>query len=186
MLLGAAEDAYRSFGGTLRGWIRRRVADDATADDLLQTVLLRVHERQGQLDDRERLAPWVFRIARNVVADHHRGARPMLALDDADPTATAIEPDEPDELAGLALWLAWQIDTLPEHYRDALRRTELQGQTMAEAAAALGLSVSGTKSRVQRGRALLAGKLRRCCEVELDHAGRPVDYRALPGGCADC
>jgi RNA polymerase sigma-70 factor, ECF subfamily len=67
--------------------------------------------------------------------------------------------------------------------------TELDGVTQAEAAARLGLSTSGMKSRVQRARAQLKDLLADCCEIELDRRGgvtayrprrRPCDCRTLP------
>ncbi len=186
-----AAAAWAQLGPTLRGWARRRVGDAAAAD-VVQTVLLRVHERQHQLTDTDRLAPWVWRIARNVVADHHRARRPETSLDAWDASGAPLPPEatepapEADELAGLAHWVAWQIDALEPAYADALRLTELEGKTMAEAAAALNLSVSGVKSRVQRGRAQLKARLLRCCAVALDHAGRPVDFHKKPGSCEMC
>lgn len=181
--LSPAERADRELRPLLTRWVRGRVRDDATAEDLVQTVLLRVHERQEQLNDTERLAPWVWRITRNAVIDHHRRARPNEAWDDQ---VAAPEDTADAEIAGLATWLAWEIDALPPVYRDALRMTELDGLTMREASEQLGLSVSVVKSRVQRGRAMLKQRLLRCCAVELDHAGRVVDFRRKGGPCETC
>ena len=67
--------------------------------------------------------------------------------------------------------------------------TELEGVTQKDAAAKLGLSISGMKSRVQRGRGKLKDVVLDCCEVELDRRGGLVDYRRrngdVLGGC-DC
>lgn len=180
-----AQEAWRDLTLSLRSWLRKRVADPATADDLVQTVFLRVHERGRQLHDVERLVPWVWSIARHALIDHYRQRRPhvpLLAAEVAQPDPVA------DELAGLAHWLAAQIDAVPEKYREALRLTELEGLTMDQASKQLGLSVSGVKSRVRRGRALLKAALLRCCAVELDQAGQPVDYvrRRQPGQVTAC
>ena len=85
----------------------------------------------------------------------------------------------------LGLWLAATIQTLPEPYREALTLVELEGLTQREAAERLGISHSGLKSRVQRGRALLRRALVRCCDVELDRAGRLIDYRERAPKCGD-
>ena len=58
----------------LRRFIRRRVSDDHVADDLLQETFVRVHRNIGTLQEADRLAAWVYRIARNVIHDHHRKA----------------------------------------------------------------------------------------------------------------
>lgn len=178
--------AWQSLASTLWGWLRRRVGDDATADDLLQTVFLRVHERGGQLRDPERIDAWVWQVARHALLDHLRARRPSVDLDDVgDDPAMVVAAESPDELAGLATWLATQIAALPPEQAAALRLTEFEGLTMQQAAGRLGLSVSGTKSRVQRGRAELRRVLLRCCEVELDRHGAPTDFRRKRLG-SDC
>ncbi len=70
------------------------------------------------------------------------------------------------------------VDQLPERYRKAVILVELEGYTQVAAAPALGLSVSGTKSRVQRGRRELRHLLTGCCVVGTDHAGAIIDYVA--------
>jgi hypothetical protein len=54
---------------------------------------------------------------------------------------------------------------LPAHYRDAISLVELEGLTQREAVERLGLSVSGMKSRVQRGRQMLKRLLHECCQI---------------------
>jgi RNA polymerase sigma-70 factor (ECF subfamily) len=73
-----------------------------------------------------------------------------------------------------------------EPYRQAVTLTELQGMTQKDAAEKLGLSVSGMKSRVQRGRGKLKDVLLDCCEVELDRRGGLVDYRRRNPNACDC
>ena len=68
------------------------------------------------------------------------------------------------------------MQRLPEPYREALVLTELDGLTQADAATRLGLSTSGMKSRVQRGRGQLRDLLLGCCEIELDRRNRVTDY----------
>lgn len=81
------------------------------------------------------------------------------------------EPDGAELRAELAGCLAPLIARLPETYREALALTEFQGITQAEAGARLGLSVSGMKTRVQRGRGQLKDLLLDCCHIELDSRG---------------
>src|SRR5436190_4593864 len=70
----------------LRRFIRRRVSDDHVSDDLLQETFVRVHRNIGTLQEVDRLAAWVYRIARNVIHDHHRRAvSATVGLANADP-----------------------------------------------------------------------------------------------------
>jgi RNA polymerase sigma-70 factor (ECF subfamily) len=68
------------------------------------------------------------------------------------------------------------IERLPENYRQAITLVDLEGLAQHEAAARLGLSVSGMKSRVQRGRHQLRDMLEACCVIALDRRGGVTDY----------
>jgi RNA polymerase sigma-70 factor (ECF subfamily) len=68
------------------------------------------------------------------------------------------------------------IEELPDEYQVALRLTELEGLTQQELAARTGLSLSGAKSRVQRGRKMLREMLLACCHFEFDRHGKVIDY----------
>jgi RNA polymerase sigma-70 factor (ECF subfamily) len=68
--------------------------------------------------------------------------------------------------------------------RRAVELIDLEGLPQARAAQREGVSVSGMKSRVQRGRRRLADLLGQCCALTLDTRGLPMDY-APPADC-DC
>jgi RNA polymerase sigma-70 factor (ECF subfamily) len=83
-------------------------------------------------------------------------------------------------------WLPELIDDLPATYRDAVRLHEIEGLSQQAVADRLGLSLSGAKSRVQRGRERLRAELERCCSFELDRRGNVLDYeRRAAGACCD-
>jgi RNA polymerase sigma-70 factor (ECF subfamily) len=101
----------------------------------------------------ERLPAWVFAIARNAIADHfRRNSKPVESLPDDFDVATEQEGDpEATAVNELSRCLEPMIEALPPPYRSAIRLTELEGMTQSEAAAHERLSVSGMKTRVQRG-----------------------------------
>jgi RNA polymerase sigma-70 factor (ECF subfamily) len=84
------------------------------------------------------------------------------------------------------------IERLSEDYRQAITLIDLEGLAQHEAAARLGLSVSGMKSRVQRGRRQLRAMLEACCMIALDRRRGVADYDLLDqqnhscGGRSDC
>ena len=81
------------------------------------------------------------------------------------------------------------IRQLPPAYREAITLADLEGVNQAEAAARVGVSVSGMKSRVQRGRKQLKAVLEECCRVHLDRRGTIVAYDPrTPNscGCGNC
>ncbi len=67
----------------------------------------------------------------------------------------------------------------------AITLSEFEGLRQKEVAMTLGLSVSGAKSRIQRGRKMLKELLLECCHFELDSRGRIMDYEA-DTDCHDC
>ncbi|MEX1366823.1 MAG: sigma-70 family RNA polymerase sigma factor [Nannocystaceae bacterium] len=176
--MDAAPDAIASLVEDVRRLVRRRVDDPAVRDDLVQEVLLRVHDRRDQLLDDERLAGWVRRIAANVISDHYRRGRRRdpEALPEELAAPRPDSADDPTDRALLAAWLGVTVRALPEHHREVLELTELQGLTQREAAELLGLSLPAVKARVRRGRAELLRRLERCCHLELDHRGALVGY----------
>jgi RNA polymerase sigma-70 factor (ECF subfamily) len=172
----------------LRRFIRRRVSDDHVADDLLQETFVRVHRNIGTLKDEVRLAAWVYQIARNVIHDHHRKLpNATVALGDTDPVA-----EGEDHLSQLRCrgggWLDEMIRSLPESYREAVQLAEIDGLSQQQVADRLGLSLSGAKSRIQRGRSMLRGVLDQCCHFEFDGRGNMIDYDPKPERkvCRDC
>lgn len=175
-----ADPPWEEVHASLRAFIGRRVRNPADVDDLVQRVLLRLVRGLGSLRDRERLHAWVYRTARNVIADHYRSApvrreRPggdAADLDALSPHAEGrVDDEEPAAVRELASCLTPLLDRLPAPYREALVLTELEGRPQADAARLAGVSLSGMKSRVQRGRRQLRAALEACCRVDLDRRG---------------
>jgi RNA polymerase sigma-70 factor, ECF subfamily len=180
---GTAE-LWSRFHRPLHDYLARQLRGDrATADDLLQEVFVRVHRRIGTLRDEERLAPWLHRIARNVLIDHLRSAARLHGHEDL-PELAAPEEEERSAAEALAPSVRAMIERLSPESRDALLATEYEGMTQAELARRLGLSLSGAKSRVQRARAQLEQLLLDCCHFELDRRGRLLAYQERCCCCA--
>ncbi|GAA4444324.1 RNA polymerase sigma factor SigZ [Novipirellula rosea] len=174
------QQVWDDFGTALRAFIRRRVNDDHVADDLLQDVFVRIHDKLGSLTDEDRLAAWLYQIARNVVTDHYR-RRFEFTFDEAEIQVDQVTDDQNlNEQVGQ--WLVNRIAELPEDYREAVTLSELKGVRQTEVAERIGLSVSGAKSRIQRGRKMLKDILLQCCHFEFDKRGNVIDYQVR----ADC
>lgn len=164
--------AYLALRDGLRGFIRRRVAPDVV-DDLVQEVFLKMQEHAGELRDSDRISAWAFRIARNVVVDHHRRAR-SVPVGDLDPAADEPLGGEVNEV--VAGWLRPMLVLLPDEYALAIELVDLEGMSQKDFAARAGLSLSGAKSRVQRARQMLEGVVRACCDLEQDVRGNVIGF----------
>jgi RNA polymerase sigma-70 factor (ECF subfamily) len=184
----STEAVWANLSADLRRFIRRRIRNDHVADDLLQETFVRVHRHIGTLQGTDRVAAWVYRIARNVIHDHHRKAtNSTVALADADPV-DAAEDSLGQARCQSCNWLDEMIRSLPEGYREAVQLAEIEGLAQQEVANRLGLSLSGAKSRIQRGRVMLRAVLDQCCHFEFDSRGRMIDFEPKPDRrvCRDC
>lgn len=173
------ENIWQNLASELRSFIRSRVRDHATAEDILQDVFVKIHQKLPVLRAGERLEAWVWRITRNVIADHFRRARPSEELPKELAIASESDADTPDLKPCVRLF----VGQLPPAYRDALMLTEWQGLTQEEMAKQLGLSVSGAKSRVQRARSHLKELLLDCCRFEIDRRGNVLEMDPRRNRC---
>ena len=185
------EQMWREVIAQLRGFVRRRIADPERAEDLVAEILLRIHQNLGSVDDRERLTHWVSRVARNAVIDEYRRAararehpvpepEDVVAVEENDANDPSVVLDE------LARCLRPLLDGLPPEQQRAVQMIDLDGMSQAGAARREGISLSGMKSRVQRGRRRLTELLGQCCILTLDARGVPMDYtrsRDCDGSC---
>jgi RNA polymerase sigma-70 factor (ECF subfamily) len=198
MMPTTTNDMWPPLHDGLKSFIARRVQDQAAAEDILQEVFLRMHRRLDTLKDQRRFGGWLFQIARHAIIDYyrapqrHREVPAGLApdIDAAHPLPTAMMADRPTDTAQtreeLAACLRPMMERLERPYRDALTLVELEGLTQAAAAKRLGLSPSGMKSRVQRGRRQLKRMLEECCVIQLDRRRSIAGYTARNSGCDPC
>ena len=182
------DEQIAGFVTRLRSFIRSRVRDTATADDLTQETLLKVYRSRATLLDNQRLEAWLYRIARRTIIDHYRQQKPAEEL----PANLTGEPSDFQDTSmrdELNLSLRRFLEELPVAYREPVRLAEFEGLPLAKIALRLDLGLTAVKSRVQRGRALLKKKLQACCRFELDRFGQIIACeRHLPastGCCAD-
>jgi RNA polymerase sigma-70 factor (ECF subfamily) len=182
MTVAASDLPWQELDHDLRTFIARRVRNQADVDDLVQRVLLQIVQSLSALRDADRLHAWVYRTARHVVVDYYRAKgsrRERTTADGADralseaalPPASFDEDDEAAALRELATCLAPMLRQLTPAHQEAIRLVDLEGATQQHAARHAGVSLSGMKSRVQRGRQHLRQVLEACCRIDLDRRG---------------
>lgn len=183
MIPADARCAHDELAERLRPFVARRVRS-SDVDDVMQEVFLRLQRGLAGLEDEQRFGPWVYRVARSAIVDHHRARarHPLVAGEVELPDEEEPGDDEgsPEQL--LALYVAPFVAMLPSPYREALTLTELEGLTQKQAAEMLGVSLPAMKSRVQRGRERLRALFDACCEIALDARGRVLACEPRPGG----
>jgi RNA polymerase sigma-70 factor, ECF subfamily len=183
------EELWQLVHDGLRAFIAKRVNDHDHIDDILQDVFVRVHRQMDTVNDPRRIVSWIYQVTRNAIIDHYR--RPgrqreipaglsseLEVFDEVSRNSEAARRDEGGESRSeLAGCIRPMIERLSQDYRDAITLVEIDGLTQQAAAKQKGLSLSGMKSRVQRGRRQLKQMLEDCCLIELDRRGGVADYR---------
>jgi RNA polymerase sigma-70 factor (ECF subfamily) len=171
------------FVAKLRAFIRARVPDDVTADDLTQETLLKVYRSRASLRDDDRLEAWLYRIARRTLIDYYRKRCPSEEL------PASLKSESEDEVGAIrdAVLISTIrfMEELPDPYRVPLQLSELEGMPMAQIAHRLGLSLTAVKSRIRRGRQMLKRKLQDCCHFEFDQHGKVIGWERRNPRCCD-
>ncbi|HEY0946365.1 MAG TPA: sigma-70 family RNA polymerase sigma factor [Opitutaceae bacterium] len=161
--LVAQRDRFKAF-------LAARLGSEADAEDLLQHGLVKALHRAGEVRDETRLVAWFYQLLRNALADHVRSRQSARQRETAFADLHA-EPDAERQLCGCFERL---IDTLKPTQAALLRKVELEGQSVAAAASALGLTANNASVTLHRARAALREKLAAFCGPCAD------------GACLDC
>lgn len=165
LALAGDNEAYAAFltrsGAHLRAYFRRRlVTSPNEVEDLVQETLLALHNRRHTYQPAQRLTPWLYAIARYKLVDLLRAQSPRraveISLEDDDGASDLVAADvSPAEARRDLLKL---LDTLPERQRVAIVLVKLEGRSVADAAAATGMSESAVKVGIHRGLKKLAAE----------------------------
>jgi RNA polymerase sigma-70 factor, ECF subfamily len=177
------ETIWGEYNAKLHRFIASRVADPSTVDDLLQEVFIKIHQRIGTLEDDARIQSWLYQVTKNAVIDYFRGQKPMAEIPEE---ASILEKSENTALMELAECIRPMVERLSLTHREAMVLSELEGLTQKEVAERLGVSLSGAKSRVQRGRTKLKELMMDCCHIEFDHRGSVIGYDPKNKRCDTC
>lgn len=144
----------------LRNFIRKRVADEADAEDILQEVFYEFVQTYRLMKPIEQAGAWLFRVARNRIIDRFRKRRndPLehapafdedearFSLDDLLPSAEA----GPEAIYARTLMidaLEDAIDELPAEQREVFIAHEIEGRSFKDMAAESGTNINTLLAR---------------------------------------
>jgi RNA polymerase sigma-70 factor (ECF subfamily) len=165
---GAFEALVRRHQASLYNFCLRMLGQSEDAADVAQETFVQLYSHLGRLDEREPLAPWLFRVARNRCIDVIRRRRtvPLGVPDDSGDSLLALEPADaeplPDELAeraDLQRLLSRAIDALPPAYAEVVSLRYAGERSFAEIAQILDCDEGAARVRFHRAKALLRREL---------------------------
>jgi RNA polymerase sigma-70 factor (ECF subfamily) len=160
--------AWRAHEAELLGFLRRRLPEPHTAEDLLQDIFVKALGQGKRFCSLENARAWLFRVTRNTLADHLRLAREQVEL----PEDLVEETEQAAPVESLADCLPRALAELSPDDREAITLCDLEGMSQEAYAQHKGLTLPGAKSRVQRARKRLREHLSTACQVRFDETGR--------------
>jgi RNA polymerase sigma-70 factor (ECF subfamily) len=162
---------HRAFLSFLEGRLGRR----DMAEDILQNAFARNLDKLPDFEGEESAVGWFYRVLRNAVIDHHRrrGANESALARLARELESQAEPDVETKNA-ICLCVAAAADTLKPEYAAALRRVEMDGVSVQDYAAEVGITSNNAGVRIFRARQALRKRVVSSCGTCAEH------------GCQDC
>lgn len=137
--------------------VRRFILNEELVEEATQDTLIAVAESIHKFRSDARLTTWLYAIARNVAIGHLRRLNPEIALEAAQQSAGIGRRLSSVVTERAAIQKA--IESLPPHYRDTVMLRDVERRSYEEIAEALGIELNTVRSRLARGRAMLAAAI---------------------------
>jgi RNA polymerase sigma factor (sigma-70 family) len=162
-----------------RAFLRRRISDDAFAEDLLQQSFMRAVQQEHQLEQPEQVVAWFYRILRNATVDYYRARaaddRKMEAfIQEFAVTGTDKTPALDELRPTVCACLQRLLPALRPAYANLLNRIDIGGESPASVAKDLGVTPNNLTVRLHRARQALRKGLEESCGICTKH------------GCLNC
>lgn len=168
------EPALIEAQGTLLAYVRRKVQDQAVAEDLLQESIIKAIQGATALRDEEKILAWFYRILDNTITDYHRRRqfeqRHFEPMNDEDPGGTT----QPHDFAEVCACIRGLLTGMNSDYAMLIEELELGDGDPGEVAERLGITRNNLKVRRHRARNQLRERLELACRACAKH------------GCLDC
>ena len=186
------EQVWASYKASLKAFLHSRVANPDDVDDLLQEILIKVHQHLPELRQQHSVKSWLFQVTNRTIIDFYRQRRHQeISGDDfwllaEQETANTESTSAEDIKQELSQCIAPFIQALPADTGELLTSIDLEGTSQKRYAEQHGVSYSTLKSRVQKGRTSLKAIFDDCCHFELDQQGNLIGYEEKPNNCRRC
>lgn len=158
----------------LKNYIFKRVKDEDLSNDILQEVLLKVYNFCLSKSGVRNVRSWLYQITHNTMVDHFR--KESKKGQSGNMEVEFVEEDENLAFKEALEYIEPLISFLPQEYAVPLKMADLEGMKQVEIAQKLNLSLTATKSRIQRARSLLKAEFITCCHFETDATGGIISF----------
>jgi len=146
-----------------KAFLTSRVGNEADAEDLLQNGFVKALSRADEIKDEEKAVAWFYQLLRNVVVDHLRSRHAAAKRDDLWAADASTLANDPEAERLICACFERLLPTLKPTHAELIRRVELQGEPVAQAAAHLGMTANNASVTLHRARGELRTKLTNFC-----------------------
>ncbi len=146
---GPFEQVYAKHVVGIYRFVYARVGNRPDAEDLTAQVFIRAVEQLDTSRDPRQIAAWLYRVAQNAIADHWRAfyRLPIVGIDHVavgwEPVEDSPIPVVPNDHANARV--RETLSRLPVRYRRVLELRFLERLSVAETAAAMGITNGNAK-----------------------------------------
>lgn len=149
-------------------FLQGRIAEPATAEDILQSAYVRALEHDEELRDDESVVAWFYRILRNAVIDHYRRTAARSRAHEGF-VAEAATTYEPQLEATACACIGDVVRDLKDEYRSAIERVDLGSTSIEDFARSEQISANNAYVRLHRARKAVARQLTEVCGACAEH-----------------
>ena len=156
----------------LLNFIKKNIDDAVIAEDILQEVGIKLLDNLNRKIAIGNYKTWLFQVTRNTIADFYRKKKKHSELSIDQLEATVNSNACVCDLSGFVIQTY-----LPKKYSQALYLSDIEQKPQQEIAVILNLSLTATKSRIQRGRKKLKDVIGQCIDISYNIKGQVSDFQ---------
>ena len=164
-------DAILAHRHVFKAFLTSRLGNEADAEDLLQNGLVKALQRADEVKEGEKAISWFYQVLRNALVDFVRSRAATARRDDAWATDALGLTGDPEVERQICACFEKMLPALRPTHAELIRRVELQGEPVARAANALGITANHASVALHRARRELRARLVDfCCDCScLNH-----------------
>lgn len=166
---------WSNYKSGLELYILKKVKDKDIANDLTHDVLLKIYNACCSDKQIRNVRSWMYQIAHNTTVDYFNRENKFT-----NEIPEMFEVDENNSYEDAQRLVKPLIQLLPEKYAVPLQLSDIEEMKQADVSKKLNLSLTATKSRIQRARKLLKEKIIECSNLELDSNEKPISIEIKP------
>lgn len=155
----------------LLNFIKTKVNNEHIAKDILQEVSIKLLTAINKKTVIKNYKTWLFQVSRNTIADYYRKNKKQLELSASQLTANNNSSTCVCDLSEFVI-----KNYLPAKYSKPLFLSDIERKPQQEIADILNLTLTATKSRIQRARIKLKETVSECIHIYYNERGQIIDF----------